>query len=104
MLLAQMGDSGKFGRVGDRVSARMQTRKPLDRIIEEIEDPMLAPGPLQGFERAILREYLQFKILQVLFESDHAAQLSFLGGTALRIVYDNTRFSDDTDLDNFGLS
>jgi predicted nucleotidyltransferase component of viral defense system len=62
------------------------------------------PEQLQGFERAILREYLQFKILQALFESDHAAQLSFLGGTALRIVYDNTRFSEDIDLDNFGLS
>ena len=62
------------------------------------------PEQLQGFERSILREYLQFKILQAIFESDHAAQLSFLGGTALRIVYDNTRFSEDIDLDNFDLS
>ena len=60
--------------------------------------------PLQGYERAIVREYLQYKILQAIFESKHASQLSFLGGTALRIVHGNSRFSEDIDLDNFGLS
>lgn len=62
------------------------------------------PENLQRFERAILREYLQYKILQAIFDSKHASRLSFLGGTALRIVYGNTRFSEDIDLDNFGLS
>jgi predicted nucleotidyltransferase component of viral defense system len=62
------------------------------------------PPQLQGFERAILREYLQYKILQAIFESKQASQLSFLGGTALRIVHGNARFSEDIDLDNFGLS
>ena len=62
------------------------------------------PEPLQGYERAILREYLQYKILQALFESPQASKLSFLGGTALRIVHGNSRFSEDIDLDNFGLS
>jgi predicted nucleotidyltransferase component of viral defense system len=61
------------------------------------------PEPLQGYERAILREYLQYKILQGLFESTFARQISFLGGTALRIVYGNQRFSEDIDLDQFGL-
>ncbi len=60
--------------------------------------------PLQGYERAIVREYLQYKILQAIFESNQASQLSFLGGTALRIVYGNGRFSEDIDLDNYGLS
>ncbi len=60
--------------------------------------------PLQGYERAILREYLQYKILQAIFESKQASMLSFLGGTALRIVHGNSRFSEDIDLDNFGLS
>jgi predicted nucleotidyltransferase component of viral defense system len=60
--------------------------------------------PLQGYERAIVREYLQYKILQAIFESIQASQLSFLGGTALRIVHGNSRFSEDIDLDNFGLS
>jgi ATP-dependent Lon protease len=60
--------------------------------------------PLQGYERAIIREYLQYKILQAIFESKQASKLSFLGGTALRIVHGNSRFSEDIDLDNFGLS
>ena len=60
--------------------------------------------PLQGYERAIVREYLHYKILQAIFESKHASHLSFLGGTALRIVHGNSRFSEDIDLDNFGLS
>jgi predicted nucleotidyltransferase component of viral defense system len=62
------------------------------------------PEHLQRFERAILREYLQYKVLQAVFESHHAYQLAFLGGTALRIVHNNNRFSEDIDLDNFGLS
>ncbi len=59
---------------------------------------------LQVFEKAIFREYLQFKILQAIFESNQASRLSFLGGTALRIIHGNNRFSEDIDLDNFGLS
>jgi len=59
---------------------------------------------LQGYERAIVREYLQVKILQAIFESKQASMLSFLGGTALRIMHGNSRFSEDIDLDNFGLS
>jgi hypothetical protein len=59
---------------------------------------------LQGYERAMVREYLQYKILQAIFESKQASHVSFLGGTALRIVHGNSRFSEDIDLDNFGLS
>ena len=62
------------------------------------------PENLQRFERAILREYLQYKVLQAVFDSNYASKLAFLGGTALRIVYKNNRFSEDIDLDNFGLS
>ena len=62
------------------------------------------PEKLQRFERAILREYLQYKILQAVFDSQHASKLAFLGGTALRIILNNNRFSEDIDLDNFGLS
>jgi len=62
------------------------------------------PETLQGYERAIVREYLQFKILQAIFESTQANKLSSLGGTALRIIHGNSRFSEDIDLDNFGLS
>lgn len=62
------------------------------------------PETLQHYKRSILREYLQYKILQAIFDSKHANKLVFLGGTALRIVHGNTRFSEDIDLDNFGLS
>lgn len=63
------------------------------------------PVELQGFERLLIREYLQYKILQIIFdESAHAAQLSFLGGTCLRIVHGNQRFSEDLDFDNFDMS
>lgn len=62
------------------------------------------PPQMLGKEKAIVREYLQCKILQAIFESKQASQLSFLGGTALRIFYGNGRFSEDIDLDNFSLS
>lgn len=62
------------------------------------------PENLQRFERAILREYLQYKILQAVFDSLHASKLAFLGGTALRIIYGNNRFSEDIDFDNFELA
>jgi len=59
---------------------------------------------LRPFKRALLREYLQYKILETVFVSEYAPKLCFLGGTALRLIYDNTRFSEDLDFDNFGLS
>lgn len=62
------------------------------------------PESLRPFKRNLLREYLQFKILEIIFASEFAPKLSFLGGTALRIVHDNTRFSEDLDFDNFGLN
>lgn len=62
------------------------------------------PEKLRPFKRSLLREYLQYKILEIIFASKYAARLSFLGGTALRILYDNARFSEDLDFDNFGLN
>lgn len=62
------------------------------------------PPKLQGFKRNILREYFQYKILEIIFNSKFASKLAFLGGTALRIVFGNRRFSEDLDFDNFGLT
>jgi len=62
------------------------------------------PEHLRGFQRNIMREYLQYKILEIIFNSRVAPKLSFLGGTALRIVHENTRFSEDLDFDNFKLA
>jgi len=56
------------------------------------------------FKRNILREYLQYKILEIVFNSKAGQKMSFLGGTALRIVYGSVRFSEDLNFDNFDLS
>lgn len=62
------------------------------------------PPNLRGFRRNILREYLQYKILQIIFNSKLAGKLSFIGGTALRIAHGSGRFSEDLDFDNFELA
>lgn len=62
------------------------------------------PENFSGFDRSILREYLQYKILDIIFKSEIGAKLSFLGGTAIKICYGSSRFSEDLDFDNFGLT
>jgi len=63
------------------------------------------PENQRTFRAFILREYLQYKILQIVFSlPEYSRQLCFLGGTCLRIVHGNNRFSEDIDFDNFGLS
>ncbi len=52
-----------------------------------------------GFHQAILKEYLQFKMLEIIFNSRWAGNLVFLGGTNLRIIHNNNRFSEDLDFD-----
>ncbi|MEI7579657.1 MAG: nucleotidyl transferase AbiEii/AbiGii toxin family protein [bacterium] len=49
------------------------------------------------------REYLQFLILRALYQSNIANKIAFLGGTAIRIIHNSHRFSEDLDFDNFGL-
>jgi predicted nucleotidyltransferase component of viral defense system len=62
------------------------------------------PEHLHSQKQAILREYLQCLILEILFESPFAKKFCFLGGTCLRLVHGATRFSEDLDFDNFDLS
>ncbi len=62
------------------------------------------PNRLHPYGAFLLREYLQYKILEILFTCTYAGQFSFLGGTCLRIVHDNQRFSEDLDFDNFNLT
>ena len=69
--------------------------------IKEIE--RFYPENLKPFRKNILREYLQYKILEIIFNSKQANKLSFLGGTALSIIHGNSRFSEDLDFDNFNL-
>ena len=70
--------------------------------LEDIESYF--PEYLRKFKRNILREYLQYKILNILFKSKIGQKLSFIGGTSLRIIYNISRFSEDLDFDNFKLS
>lgn len=62
------------------------------------------PENLHHYKSFMLREYLQYKILEIIFESPYADKLCFLGGTCLRIVLNNSRFSEDLDFDNFNLT
>lgn len=62
------------------------------------------PDNEKPFKRNILREYLQYKILEIIFNSKYAQDLVFLGGTVLRIVYNNSRFSENLDFDNLKLT
>ena len=54
--------------------------------------------------KSMLVEYIQHELLDSLFKQEQSRYLSFIGGTALRIVYGGSRFSEDLDFDNFGLS
>jgi predicted nucleotidyltransferase component of viral defense system len=58
---------------------------------------------LRAYKRNILREYLQYKILEILFNSKSGNNVSFLGGTSLRIVHNINRFSEDLDFDNLAM-
>jgi predicted nucleotidyltransferase component of viral defense system len=62
------------------------------------------PPTLLPFGRFMLREYLQHKVLQLIYESQYADRFTFLGGTCLRIVHGNQRFSEDLDFDNTGIT
>jgi len=44
-----------------------------------------------------LREFLQVLILRIIYNKGYFGNLSFVGGTALRFLYDLKRFSEDLD-------
>jgi predicted nucleotidyltransferase component of viral defense system len=52
----------------------------------------------------MLKEYLHYRMLDVIFSGEYASKLSFIGGTNLRILYHIQRFSEDLDFDCFNLS
>jgi hypothetical protein len=62
------------------------------------------PDHMRKFRRNILREYLQYKILEAVFRTSYAPRLSFMGGTCIHIVHGSPRFSEDLDLDNDALT
>lgn len=62
------------------------------------------PEYVQDQPESILREYLQCKVLELVFSSPMASKLTFIGGTALRLIYNTQRFSEDLDFDNKNLT
>lgn len=62
------------------------------------------PSHVQQASRFMLREYLQCRILEILFNSDFRNRFAFLGGTCLRLIHDNQRFSEDLDFDNINIT
>jgi len=62
------------------------------------------PGMPPDKDPFLLKEYLQYRILRLIYRSEHGRKLVFLGGTCLRLVHDNPRFSEDLDFDNRGLN
>ena len=68
-------------------------------IIKEAERWGIPPAK----KRAILRQYLQVKLLTALYRLPSCQNLSFIGGTSLRLLRGLDRFSEDLDFDNFGL-
>lgn len=62
------------------------------------------PEKLRHFKRNILREYLQYKMLGIIYSGKFGLKLVFMGGTAIHIVHGVGRFSEDLDFDNQGIS
>ncbi len=50
-------------------------------------------------KRAIIREYLQVKILDLIYKEALGLDLIFVGGTSLRLIRNLDRFSEDLDFD-----
>lgn len=50
-------------------------------------------------KRAIVREYAHILILKAIYQGQFGRELFFTGGTALRLVYQLPRFSEDLDFD-----
>jgi hypothetical protein len=61
------------------------------------------PENLRHLKRNLLREYLQYKILDAVFRGRQGQKLVFMGGTAIHVVHGLPRFSEDLDFDNRGL-
>ncbi len=62
------------------------------------------PPAVRHLSRFLLREYLQCKLLEIIFSSEYANRLCFIGGTCLRLLHGNQRFSEDLDFDHFGMT
>lgn len=55
---------------------------------------------LQTTELNIRREFVQHQFLRFFYQQAKASEIFFKGGTALRIIYQSPRFSEDLDFDS----
>ncbi len=62
------------------------------------------PKAIKPFKTNLLREYFQYKILEIIYDSKWSNSLVFMGGTSLRIIHSLNRFSEDLDFDNLKLT
>jgi len=69
--------------------------------IEQIKS--FYPEHLRAYGKNLLREYLQYKILEAIYNSTMADRMIFMGGTCIHMVHGSTRFSEDLDFDNPGI-
>jgi len=63
-----------------------------------------AMGARAVFRKQILKEYIQLLVLDYLATTRYARQITFIGGTNLRLVKGIDRFSEDLDFDCKGIS
>lgn len=59
---------------------------------------------LKKISRHALMEYCQHELLDSFFKQKESENFSFMGGTAIRIVYGGQRFSEDLDFDTQNLN
>lgn len=58
----------------------------------------------QSSEFNVAREYCQHLFLSYFYRRENSAKVLFKGGTALKIIYQSPRFSEDLDFSGFGIS
>jgi len=64
----------------------------VDLIRQQIKPEMALEDKLNR-----VREFLQIVILKIIYDKGFFKNIAFVGGTALRILYDLRRFSEDLD-------
>ncbi len=73
------------------------------RKLTDISQQVVDDNPqLQDKETIIEKEILHFDILRCLESRGYLEELTFIGGTALRLCHDSMRFSEDLDFDGGG--
>jgi len=65
---------------------------------------LVAETPSQLLQKSLVREYLQARVLQALQDDGVFLRWAFLGGTALRFLYNIPRYSEDLDFSLINLA